>query len=253
MSLTNHVAIFVMAHVAAYAGTGLAFMLLSWASFFDVPNERSSHSGPIPRGAGLALTPLAAAAVAGVGIKVAGAPPESLVIAGLAVALGVVSWIDDRRGLSAACPTIRDFLDVRILSSLLIRQLHLSFFFQLKCNDAPGFLNPRCDIDPVSVWGVFLTLDDNDPVFGKCLPAEQRTQLPLQVWNGDRCSIDQLRRASQLDFDALRFILLFFILGFTAGNGLLVSAIGLNRCTHQKKHDQIKRDVTRRHRRRLDQ
>ncbi len=102
MSLTNHVAIFVMAHVAAYAGTGLAFMLLSWASFFDVPNERSSHSGPIPRGAGLALTPLAAAAVAGVGVKVAGAPPESMVVAGLAVALGVVSWIDDRRGLSAA-------------------------------------------------------------------------------------------------------------------------------------------------------
>ena len=102
MSLTNHVAIFVMAHVAAFAGAGLAFMLLSWASFFDVPNERSSHSGPVPRGAGLALTPLAAAAVAGVGLKVEGAAAEAVSIAWIALALGALSWIDDRRGLPAA-------------------------------------------------------------------------------------------------------------------------------------------------------
>lgn len=102
MDWTPHVAIFVMAYVAGFAGTGLAFMLLSWAAFFDVPNERSSHTGYVPRGAGVALTPILAVAVAGVGFKATGAPPESMIVAGLAVGLGVLSWIDDRRGLPVA-------------------------------------------------------------------------------------------------------------------------------------------------------
>ena len=99
MTWTTHVAVFVMVHVAAFAGTGLAFILLSWLSLFDHPNERSSHSGPIPRGAGLVVTPILAAAVGGIGFYGPNAPASALAVAGLALALGFVSWRDDRRGL----------------------------------------------------------------------------------------------------------------------------------------------------------
>ncbi|MBM3567076.1 MAG: glycosyl transferase, partial [Alphaproteobacteria bacterium] len=94
-------AIFVMAFVSAYAGTGLALIVLGWLSFFDVPNERSSHAGPVPRGAGLALTPIIAGAVWGIGRYFDAAPPEAEAVAWLALALGALSWLDDRRGLPA--------------------------------------------------------------------------------------------------------------------------------------------------------
>jgi UDP-N-acetylmuramyl pentapeptide phosphotransferase/UDP-N-acetylglucosamine-1-phosphate transferase len=90
-----------MVHVAAFAGTGLAFMLLSWLSLLDHPNERSSHSSPIPRGAGLIVTPIVAAAVGGIGVYGPKAPASAVAVAVLALALGLVSWFDDRRGLPA--------------------------------------------------------------------------------------------------------------------------------------------------------
>ena len=99
MTLTTHIAVFVFVHVAALAGTGLAFMLLSWMSLFDLPNERSSHARPIPRGAGLILTPVAAGVVGGVGLYGPNAPASAVAVAGVALALGLVSWLDDRRGL----------------------------------------------------------------------------------------------------------------------------------------------------------
>ncbi|MSO85835.1 MAG: glycosyltransferase family 4 protein [Rhodospirillales bacterium] len=99
MTWTTHVAVFVMVHVAAFAGTGLAFMLLSWLSLFDHPNERSSHSGPIPRGAGLVVTPVLVAAVGGIGFYGPNAPASAIAVAGLALVLGFVSWRDDRHGL----------------------------------------------------------------------------------------------------------------------------------------------------------
>lgn len=99
MTWTTHVAVFVMVHVAAFAGTGLAFMLLSWMSLFDHPNERSSHASPIPRGAGLVVTPVAACAVGGIGLYGPKAPASAVVIASLALVLGLLSWLDDRRGV----------------------------------------------------------------------------------------------------------------------------------------------------------
>lgn len=99
MTLTAHVAVFVFVHVAALAGTGLAFMLLSWLTLFDHPNERSSHVRPIPRGAGLMLTPIAVGVVGGIGLYGPNPPASAVAVAVLALALGLVSWFDDRRGL----------------------------------------------------------------------------------------------------------------------------------------------------------
>lgn len=72
------------------------------ARLVDHPNERSSHSNPTPRGGGLAIVLLGSLAVVscwllglvGTGLTMA------LVIGGLAV--GIVGFLDDRRGLSPA-------------------------------------------------------------------------------------------------------------------------------------------------------
>ncbi len=93
-------AVFVMLHVAAFAGAGLAFMLLSWLNLFDHPNERSSHANPVPRGAGLVLTPVFALTVGGVGLYAPNPPASAVAVAAIVGALGVVFWFDDRRGLS---------------------------------------------------------------------------------------------------------------------------------------------------------
>ena len=67
----------------------------------DMPGERSSHSAPTPRGAGLALIAVLILAFAALIVTdtVPADPAGWIVIAGLIV-LGAVSWVDDRRGLS---------------------------------------------------------------------------------------------------------------------------------------------------------
>jgi Fuc2NAc and GlcNAc transferase len=68
----------------------------------DVPNERSSHSLPTPRGGGIAIVFASAVALAVLGAL--GAVDASLIVAilGGGVAVGIVGFIDDRRGMSAA-------------------------------------------------------------------------------------------------------------------------------------------------------
>jgi UDP-N-acetylmuramyl pentapeptide phosphotransferase/UDP-N-acetylglucosamine-1-phosphate transferase len=95
--------------IAIIAGTGLAACLgtralipaLRRAAVLDCPNERSSHAIPTPRGGGVAV--VAASLVAWLVLIALGAAPTTLlpVIVG-AIALAVVSWLDDLRGLSPA-------------------------------------------------------------------------------------------------------------------------------------------------------
>ncbi|TQM91264.1 UDP-N-acetylmuramyl pentapeptide phosphotransferase/UDP-N-acetylglucosamine-1-phosphate transferase [Ornithinimicrobium humiphilum] len=80
---------------AALATTALTYPLryiLERRGRLDVPNHRSSHTTPIPRGGGLAAL-VGAAAVAGL-TRVA---PRSARCVGIA-ALGIVGWIDDATG-----------------------------------------------------------------------------------------------------------------------------------------------------------
>jgi UDP-N-acetylmuramyl pentapeptide phosphotransferase/UDP-N-acetylglucosamine-1-phosphate transferase len=79
------------------ASIGLTRLVLGWLrrkQILDLPNERSSHSLPTPRGGGLAVTPVMAAGVALI-------PGGSVPLALGALALMALSWIDDRRGLPA--------------------------------------------------------------------------------------------------------------------------------------------------------
>lgn len=81
-----------------FVATPLVTYCLRESHFIDMPNGRSSHSAPTPRGGGLACVAggLAALAVAG--------PSRSMtaLVVAPAISLGVVGFVDDFAGLPAA-------------------------------------------------------------------------------------------------------------------------------------------------------
>lgn len=81
--------------IAAFALTVLAtrrvLVYLRQRQIMDLPNERSSHTLPTPRGGGLATTPVMVLALL--------ALPDFRLLAVGAVLLLAISWIDDRKGL----------------------------------------------------------------------------------------------------------------------------------------------------------
>lgn len=88
-----HVILFGSAFFFGVIGTGLAYAALKHAQVMDVPNARSNHSTPTPRGGGLGIV----AAVL-MFLWVAGAP--ALLLLAVAV-LTAVSFCDDIRPLPA--------------------------------------------------------------------------------------------------------------------------------------------------------
>jgi UDP-N-acetylmuramyl pentapeptide phosphotransferase/UDP-N-acetylglucosamine-1-phosphate transferase len=86
---------------ATWVGTGLVRRWLLARAILDRPVERSSHSVPVPRGAGLALVPALAAGAAAL-ILIGDAPSGTALIAAVALALALVFWRDDVRGLPIA-------------------------------------------------------------------------------------------------------------------------------------------------------
>jgi len=90
---------FIAVTLAAFLATGLALKLLRRAQILDHPNERSSHSLPTPKGAGLALIPVLIAAWAWLAAQ-QGAFHLWPVLAA-AAGLCLLSWLDDLKGLPA--------------------------------------------------------------------------------------------------------------------------------------------------------
>ena len=87
---------------ATAAAGGLLVPTLRRASIVDVPNHRSSHDVPTPRGGGLAI--IAGTLVAAVFYAVAGSvwPTEASLLLGGALVLGLVGLADDTLDLQAA-------------------------------------------------------------------------------------------------------------------------------------------------------
>ena len=94
----------VLGTTALLASAGLAGLARRYAlahALVDVPNERSSHSVPTPRGGGLAI---ALVVLVGVGLLATTGqvgPRVAVALGGGGALVAAVGWLDDRRGLSA--------------------------------------------------------------------------------------------------------------------------------------------------------
>lgn len=96
--------------LALYSGSlVIATMLLTWGvliylrrkAILDMPNHRSSHAVPTPRGGGLAVTPILLLTAMGVFVWSGETTWDRWLLIVAAVGLAAVSWLDDRHNLSA--------------------------------------------------------------------------------------------------------------------------------------------------------
>lgn len=90
------------AFLASVAGTWAVRGYARRHAVFDVPNERSSHVTPTPRGGGLAfvIVIVVLAVILAVTHRVAMSIAAAVAVGGLL--LGTVGWVDDKRGLRPA-------------------------------------------------------------------------------------------------------------------------------------------------------
>jgi UDP-N-acetylmuramyl pentapeptide phosphotransferase/UDP-N-acetylglucosamine-1-phosphate transferase len=118
---------FALAVLSSAILTGIAVRILRHRAILDRPNARSLHTQPTPRGGGWAivLTMLPAWLWADARAGTLTDPAELLLVLGTA-ALIAVSWIDDRRGLSARIRLIVQAASVALVLAALPRDLTLS-------------------------------------------------------------------------------------------------------------------------------
>jgi Fuc2NAc and GlcNAc transferase len=89
--------------VAAIASCVITWRVRKYAlakQVLDIPNARSAHTSPVPRGGGLAIVVVVLAAIgvsAAMGLV---SPRFGLAMIGGGLAIGAVGWIDDRRGVA---------------------------------------------------------------------------------------------------------------------------------------------------------
>ncbi|HEV2187685.1 MAG TPA: glycosyltransferase family 4 protein [Stellaceae bacterium] len=127
-------------------GTRLLIATLRRRQMLDVPNERSLHTMPVPRGGGIAVIGTIVAAWAG--LSVVGLPARAdLLASAAATGLAIVSWIDDRNGLSPVPRLAAQFVAVAVTLVMLPGAL-----FQ-------GWLPPALDaVATALLWVWFINL-----------------------------------------------------------------------------------------------
>ena len=89
----------VFAATAALAGLVRRYALTH--SVVDVPNERSSHATPTPRGGGLAIVAVALITIAALAVTGRMTPHTAIGLAGGGLLVALVGWVDDKRDLRA--------------------------------------------------------------------------------------------------------------------------------------------------------
>jgi Fuc2NAc and GlcNAc transferase len=92
----------VTAFLASAGLSGLARRYAQAHGLLDLPNERSSHSVPTPRGGGLAIAAVVLAGLVSLALAGRVGPRLALALGGGGALVAVVGWEDDRRGLSVS-------------------------------------------------------------------------------------------------------------------------------------------------------
>ena len=124
----SHTAVFFLpAMLLSAALTGFTHSILRRRAILDLPNERSSHTVPTPRGGGwgvmLALLPFWGWATWRTGRL---HDPVELLLIGGTIVLMVISWIDDRRGLGPGFRIVAQIFAVGAVMALLPRDLSIT-------------------------------------------------------------------------------------------------------------------------------
>jgi UDP-N-acetylmuramyl pentapeptide phosphotransferase/UDP-N-acetylglucosamine-1-phosphate transferase len=101
--MNYHLADAVSALLLSAAGVGLTLLYARRTGLLDVPNERSSHTRPTPRGGGIGLV-VSVLVVTAAGLVQPGWDDRCLFafLAGTLVLLALVGWLDDRGSLPIA-------------------------------------------------------------------------------------------------------------------------------------------------------
>ena len=116
MTLLHLVLLFSSTALASFATTGLILSALRHHGIVDNPNERSSHTKPTPRGGGLAVVLVSLAAWS---FSLADIVNVHLVLIVTTLFLGIISWIDDVRGLPASIRLLSHFFAVGLVFWLM--------------------------------------------------------------------------------------------------------------------------------------
>lgn len=91
----------------------LTFAIRQYAiknSLLDIPNQRSSHDQPIPRGGGLAIVLIVLAVVAMTGLFDQLSQNKTIALLGGGGLVALIGWIDDHKHISATLRMIVHFL-----------------------------------------------------------------------------------------------------------------------------------------------
>jgi UDP-N-acetylmuramyl pentapeptide phosphotransferase/UDP-N-acetylglucosamine-1-phosphate transferase len=99
-SFTFSLAIIIAGFILALALTGFVKRALLRRALLDIPNDRSSHKIPVPRGGGWALLVILVPALIGAVVFLDSDTRHAGLIAGVILLAGI-SWLDDRRHVSA--------------------------------------------------------------------------------------------------------------------------------------------------------
>lgn len=85
---------------ASLALTSIVRKFLLQRNLLDLPNERSSHTQPVPRGGGWALLVVLMLGMIVAGFLQHNLMPHAGLLAGISI-LALISWMDDKKGVSA--------------------------------------------------------------------------------------------------------------------------------------------------------
>lgn len=111
--------VFAATAIAATFATRLVLAGLQRRAILDLPNERSSHARPTPRGGGIAVVAILIPSWALIHhLDPRTGPSQWLVIAGI-LALAVLSWLDDLHNLSAGLRIVCHALVVTAVLAVL--------------------------------------------------------------------------------------------------------------------------------------